>query len=207
MDETVDVVIATYGDKFLWDALAERAMHSAENQVTRPNVIWRTHGDDTENLAHARNVGATESEADWLIFLDADDELDPYYVEAMLLGEGDIRQPSTIGVVNGVEDDFPVLIQPNPGGFMVGNHLVIGCMLRRELFNQVGGFRDLPVLEDWDLWIRMRLAGAQVGTCPKAIYRVHVRSASRNTEANGHHDFYRQIQSEYQAAWYAKGLQ
>jgi glycosyltransferase involved in cell wall biosynthesis len=201
--ETVDVVIATYGDKDVWDVLAQRAERSAEDQTIRPDAIWRTHG---PNLAHARNVGAHESTADWLIFLDADDELDPYYIEAMLLGTGDIRQPMTLGVTDGQEDDFPVLIPPHPAGFMVGNHLIIGCMVRRELFMAAGGFADLPVLEDWDLWIRCRLSGGEVGQAPKAIYRVHVRSESRNTEANGHHQYYAQIQQAYIGAWNERGL-
>jgi glycosyltransferase involved in cell wall biosynthesis len=201
--DTVDVIIATYGDKELWDILAERALVSVMNQTIHPNSVYRCHD---ENLAAARNIGAADSSSEWLIFLDADDELDPRYVEHMLAGDGDIRQPSTLGVVDGKEDDYPVLIPPRAGGFMVGNHLVIGSMVRRDLFMTAGGFRDLPVLEDWDLWIRCQLCGGDVGTAPEAIYRVHVRSQSRNTVENGHHQYYSLIQQEYQSAWRAKGL-
>jgi GT2 family glycosyltransferase len=202
--DTVDVVVATYGNQELWDDLAERAVASAENQTVRPETILRSHG--SSDLSHARNVGAGEAMADWLIFLDADDELDPRYIEFMLKGEGDLRQPSTLGVVDGREDDYPVLIPPHQGGFMVGNHLVIGTMIRRDLFYEVGGFRNLPVLEDWDLWIRLRLHGAQLSTCPEAVYRVHVRSESRNQDIGLHSQVYSQIQSEYQMEWHAKGL-
>jgi glycosyltransferase involved in cell wall biosynthesis len=199
--DSVDVVIATFGDKDLWDILAARAVASAENQTIQPGII-RSHED---SLAQARNYGAAQSLADWLIFLDADDELDPYYIEAMLLGTGDIRQPMTIGVTEGVEDDYPVLIAPKPGGFLVGNHLVIGSMVRRDLFDISGGFDDqLPVLEDWEFFIRAALCGGKIGVAEKAIYRVHVRQGSRNSEANGHHDYYRQIQIRYQAAWSAR---
>ena len=202
--ETVDVIIATYGDRDVWDVLADRAVASAGNQTVRPNSIIRSH---EVNLALARNLGAQASDADWLIFLDADDELDPYYIEAMLSGDGDIRQPMTLGVTDGVEDDYPVLIPPKSGGFMVGNHLVIGSMVRRELFMVAGGFADMPVLEDWDLWIRCRLSGGEVGTAPAAIYRVHVRTESRNTEQNGHHHYYSLIQNQYQQVWFAQGFQ
>jgi glycosyltransferase involved in cell wall biosynthesis len=203
--DTVDVIIATYGNREIWDIMAERATASAENQTIRPTAIWRCHGE--EDLASARNAGVEESSSDWLIFLDADDELDPYYVEAMLEASGDIRQPSTIGVTDGVEDDFPVLIPPKVGGFMVGNHLVIGSMVRRKDFIKSGGFRDLPVLEDWDLWIRLRLEGAQIGQAPKALYRVHVRAASRNSDPQLHGHVYSEIQQRYQQAWYAQGLE
>jgi GT2 family glycosyltransferase len=143
-----------------------------------------------------RNCAAAHSTADWLIFLDADDELDPEYIEWMLQGTTDIRQPATLGVVDGVEDDYPVVIPPKPN-ILTGNHLVIGSMVRRELFQSVGGFRPLPVLEDWDLWIRCFRAGATWGVCPKAIYRVHVRQGSRNTDLALHGAVYQQIQQEY----------
>jgi GT2 family glycosyltransferase len=145
------------------------------------------------------------SDAEWLIFLDADDELDSHYIEEMLKGQGDIRQPSTLGVVNGKEDDYPVLIPPHPGGFLVGNHLVIGCMVRRKLFLDVGGFRNLPILEDWDLWIRCILYDGKVGTVPKAIYRVHVNPNSRNQQ-DGHGKTYTEIQGLYINEWRAKGF-
>jgi GT2 family glycosyltransferase len=202
--ETVDVVIATFGNQELWTKLAERAVESVQWQSARPKELIQVHA---PNLYSGRNWGGLKSDADWVIFLDADDELDPYFVERMLAGQGDIRQPSTLGVVDGVEDDYPVLIPPHGGGFMVGNHLVIGCMLRRALWEEVGGFRDLPCLEDWDLFIRMRLAGAELGSCPQAIYRVHVRSDSRNQDVGLHSQVYTQIQSQYQAEWYARGLQ
>jgi hypothetical protein len=41
-----------------------------------------------------------------------------------------------------------------------GNWLVIGCVARTDLLREVGGFRDFPVYEDWDLWLRCWLAGA-----------------------------------------------
>ena len=204
MSETVGVVVATYGDLEEWRSLAHRALRSVYAQTLPVETAIHLHG---RSLAHARNTGALHVLTDWLIFLDADDELDPGYVEAMLEGTGDIRQPMTIGVVDGVEDDFPVFIPPNPGGFMVGNHLVIGCMVRRDLFETAGGFDPgLPVLEDWDFWIRCQLAGGSVGQAPKAIYRVHVRPDSRNTEANGHHVFYAKIRQQYTNAWRAAGL-
>jgi glycosyltransferase involved in cell wall biosynthesis len=196
--ETVDVVIATYGNADVWEVLAQRALASAEGQTRKPDAIYRAHDSEGADLSTARNQAAADSNADWLIFLDADDELDVHYVDSMLAGVGDLRWPSTLGVVDGREDDYPVLLQPKEH-ILIGNHMVIGTMVRRELFTAVGGFRaGLPVLEDWDLWIRCLLAGGVARPCPAAIYRVHVRSESRNTVANGHHRYYVEIQAKYQ---------
>jgi glycosyltransferase involved in cell wall biosynthesis len=214
MSETVDVIIATYGDLDIWEPLADRAARSAHGQdvfgtgqTVAPHEVHRVHGTKGSNLAHLRNVGARQSEADWLIFLDADDELDPHYIEHMLAGTGDMRWPSTLGVVDGVEDDEPVLLQLYPGERgITRNHMVIGTMVRREQFLAVGGFHNLPVLEDWECWIRLQLAGAVPMPCPEAIYRIHVRKGSRNHNLDGHGFWYAEIQNTYQAEWNAKGL-
>src|SRR5208283_4190236 len=170
--ETVDVVVASYGPIEQWEPLIARATDSARNQSVLPAHIRQLHDPAGSDLSWVRNQAALESDSEWLIFLDADDELSPDYIRAMLEAEGDIRQPSTLGVhPDGHEDDYPVLIPPHPGGFLVGNHLVIGCMVRRSLFTYVGGFREgMLSLEDWDLFIRMRLAGGIVGTASDAVY-------------------------------------
>ena len=200
--ETVDVIIASYGDTSVWAPLSQRAAQSVFAQSTKAKRVLTVHD---ESLFIARNSAAKVSTADWLIFLDADDELDPYYIEAMLCGYGDIRQPSTLGVhEDGHEDEYPVLIPPKES-FIIGNHLVIGSMMRREMFLEVGGFRDLPCIEDWDLFIRMQLyADAEVGESPGAIYRVHVRPSSRNQDLSQHGRTYHQIQQLYQGEWFAK---
>jgi glycosyltransferase involved in cell wall biosynthesis len=195
--ESVDVVIGTYGNFELWRALAERAVASVHHQSCKAYEIHAVHA---ESLAEARNLGALDGDSEWIIFLDADDELDDHYVAHMLAGEGDIRWPSTLGVVDGREDDYPVLLQPK-SSMLIGNHMVIGSMVRRKIFEDVCGFRELPCLEDWDLWIRMMLAGAAAAPCPGAIYRVHVRSASRNQDAGLHGRTYQEIQSLYQGQW------
>lgn len=195
MPPTVDVCISYYGDKAIWEPLAKRAKASAVAQTVQPYTVFTTYFEEGP-LSRARNVCAARSSADWLIFLDADDELDPGYVEAMLAGEGDLRWPSTLGVVEGREDDYPVLLQPKQN-LLWGNHMVIGSMVRRRIFEQVGGFRDLPCLEDWDCWIRCVIAGAQTAPCPEAIYRVHVQPNSRNKDETLHGLTYAQIQQAY----------
>jgi GT2 family glycosyltransferase len=199
--ESVDVIIGTYGSWEVWGVLAHRARLSVDNQTVLPNSVYEVHD---QSLALARNNGALDSTADWLIFLDADDELDPHYIEEMLKGTGDIRWPSTIGFYeNGQMDDFAVPHEPR-SSLLVGNHMVIGSMVRREMFIDVAGFRELPVLEDWDLWIRLTLAGAQAVSCPNAIYRVHVHSDSRNQNIDLHSRTYTEIQQRYQDEWNAK---
>lgn len=190
--DTIGVVVGTFGDRSQWDSLAERALASVERQSVTADAVIRSHRD---TLHEARNVGASTLGTDWLIFLDADDELDAGYIEAMRAGVGDIRQPATLGVVDGVEDDFPVVIPKKR--LIDGNYIVIGAMVRSSLFFKVGGFDDYPMSEDWALWLKCWIAGAEIRVCPDAIYRVHVRSGSRNTDPGLGNRVYNQIRSRY----------
>jgi glycosyltransferase involved in cell wall biosynthesis len=176
MADTVSVVVATYGDIGTWAPLAQRAAKSALEQTVECEVLLE-HGD---TLAQARNIGADRATGDWLVFLDADDELDPFYVEAMLAGSEGLRQPATLGIVNGRADPDPVIIKPRGRTLLDGNHLVIGTMMPKADFLAVGGFRELWAWEDWDLFIRLWLRGLRDEPIPGAVYRVHVKQGSRN---------------------------
>ena len=189
---TVSVIIPTYGQNDLYRLLALRAANSVNLQTVEPLEIVRVH---EETLQEARNEGAARAKGEWLIFLDADDELDPRYVEAMVAAEGDIRRPATLGVVDGVEDIAPVMIPRKD--LLVTNFIVIGAMHRREDFLAVGGFNDYPCLEDWDLWLRMVHNGAEVVDVPEAIYRVNVIPDSRNSDVGVHAKVYSKIRKQY----------
>ena len=194
LDSEVCIIVATYGDDPKWDALANRAVESTHGQGAK---VLRIHGD---TLASARNEAAQYANSNWLIFLDADDELSPGYVVAMLkAGEGDIRKPSTLGVVNGKEDDYPVMIPKR--NLRAANHIVIGAMVRCDLFRAVGGFRELSALEDWDLFQRMVLAGGVVTEVCDAVYRVHVNGDGRNSNTAAHRSAYIEVRNFNREAW------
>lgn len=188
---TVGIVIGTYGSEE-WHhkgaQLGRKLRDEGEHCV-------HVHGD---TLAEARNVGALWLASDLVVFLDADDDLAPGYTYAMSHAEVPphcILQPATRGRVGGILDDFPLLI-PRTDLYR-RNYLVIGSAVNRLDFIAVGGFRDLPVLEDWDCWIRLVIGGAVVRQVPEAVYIVNVSPHGRNTQTELHAQVYRQLQQEY----------
>lgn len=198
---TVSIIVGTFGDLEHWGKVAERALASAHAQSSPAEVIWS----HAVSLQEARNSGAAKAGGDWLVFLDADDELDPGYVEAMEAGIGDLRQPSTIGEVDGRLDAAPVLIPKKR--LLEGNYMVIGSMCRHDQFDAVGGFDDWPIYEDWDLWIRLWLNGAILAPCPKAIYRVHVNASGRNNQERATQlKYYHAIRNKHVSVARAKRL-
>jgi glycosyltransferase involved in cell wall biosynthesis len=191
----VTIIIATFGGSE-WAKKAEKATASARNQTVPAQVIPL----HAQSLAQARNSAAFMASTEWLIFCDADDTLAPDYVEKMLEGDDGttLRQPSTIGVYpDGTRDAEPVLIPARD--LRQSNYLVIGSMCKREDFVAAGGFDDsLPVLEDWDLWLRLwKEHGAIIGQRREAIYEVGVYPDSRNQNTKLHHNYYNQIRRRY----------
>lgn len=196
---SVGIVIGTFGTQE-WKLSGEELERKVrDSQSPMPHAdhirVLSVHGD---TLAEARNVGAKALATDWLIFLDADDDLRPGYVSEMLRTVKsetlDIVQPATIGVYPDGSTDPEANLIPKRD-LATGNYIVIGAMCRRSKFDEVGGFRELPVLEDWDLWRRMWKAGAKIGSCETAIYVVGVNPGSRNSDTPLHNRVYRQIRN------------
>lgn len=178
----VTIVVATFGDESWAELARERAIPSAEAQAPCVHV----HGG---SLAASRNAGLAIVSTEFVVFLDADDELEVGYVEAMSRGSADVRGP----IARYVEDARERLWQPRVWGhehdceaecLRDGNWLLIGSAVRTELLRRAGGWRDFPWSEDWDTWIRCWKAGATFELVPDAIYRAHVRRDSRNRGAS-----------------------
>jgi GT2 family glycosyltransferase len=174
------VAVATYGDRSWTDLAFDRAIPSAHAQCL-PTVFH--HGDD---ITDARNRALEIVDTEWVVFLDADDELAGGYAQAMAGGSADLRAPA-VEYVHAIHRQRPRV--PRVFGhqhdcfaecLVYGNWLVIGTAVRAELVRKVGGFRDYPLYEDWDLWVRCWKAGATIEAVPAAVYVAHVREDSRN---------------------------
>lgn len=175
----VTVAVATFGDPS-WKTLAtQRAIPSAQRQAP----VVHAHA---ETLAEARNKALERVETEWVIFLDADDELERGYVHAMSLGEADLRAPAVSYVKNGRARAPHIPRVPGhrhacSGECLPeGNWIVIGAAVRADLVRSVGGFEEWPVYEDWALWLRCWKAGASSEPVTRATYRAHWRRDSRN---------------------------
>lgn len=169
--DSVSIVVATYGSPE-WSALAyQRAIPSAMEQGCQVVI---EHGD---TLAGARNHAAAQASGDWLVFLDADDELAPGYVDAMLAGWGGLRVPTLVEVSPDGREDVVITYRRNMERL---NCCPIGTAIRRDVFFGCGGFPDFPAWEDWALFLRAYRRGEGIGYVPRAVYRAHVNPDSRN---------------------------
>ena len=196
---TISVVIATYGDD-AWRTMAlTRAYPSVQQQGSDHQVIL--HHDPFGTRAASLNGGVARTTGNWILLLDADDELAPGYVGAMRRALEQHRDDGTREVL------FTPAVQQirrgRPGrpfffpevDLAGGNWLVIGTMINKGLFTEIGGFREHPHgLEDWNLWNRAVRAGARIVKVKDAVYRAYVNPQS------AHHRFQRNRRA-YMAAY------
>lgn len=176
----VTVLVSTFGDSSWTDLAYERAIPSARAQGCE--VIYN----HSRTLADARNRGLAMAATEFVVHLDADDELEPGYLDALAQSDADVRAPAVAYVRRG-RRQRPAM--PRVAGhrhpcsaacLTEGNWLVVGAAVRTDLARLVGGWRDYDWSEDWDLWLRCHLAGASIEAVPAAVYRAHVRPDSRN---------------------------
>ena len=153
----------------------------------------RVHQQANAGVSRARNHGARLATGEWVAFLDADDLWLPEKIARQLACTGvpmTFTNRYNFGVLDGLPE-LHSLVQPMRGGDVFvpllreGNFITSATvMLRRELFEQMGGFyTGLNGTEDWDLWIRIA-EQHHIGFVnePLVRYRLHAAGISRNYE-------------------------
>lgn len=147
---------------------------------------------ERHGASHARNVGIRHTEADWVGFLDSDDEWLPekHFLQQQRLTEvpGSVASFTGIRYVlpNGSKDQ-PLPAKLAPPALRRMNFLgsTSTALVRREALLAVDGFDDaLPSCQDWDLWLRLERQGAfALVQSPQVLYsQVETGRISRNID-------------------------
>ncbi len=166
-----------------------RAIASARAAGADDVIVVHLNRDDA---AAARNAALDQVQTEHVVYLDADDELEPGYLTALARGTADVRAPAVRYVRSGGGASTPARMPQvaghdhacSGGCLPWGNWLVVGALAPADLLRKVGGWRDYAWSEDWDLWLRCHLAGATFDAIPAAVYRAYVRFNSRNRGAS-----------------------
>ena len=153
---------------------------------SRTRVIRRTNG----GLAAARNAGIEASLGEFVVPLDADDAIEPQFLE-LLVAELDANpgagyatcRTRLFGDIDAVWCPRPF----NPYQLLLSNSNVGCVLLRRDAWDSVDGYDEAMRNgnEDWELWIRLMQAGWDIVEVPQVLfrYRKHGISMSVDTEA------------------------
>ncbi len=178
----VEVVVVDDGST---DSSPEIARRFPVRYIRQPN----------RGLCEARNAGIRESKGSYLVFLDADDRLQPKAIEAGLRALTQ-RPDCAMAVADHVfiaadgsylassakqsplHSHYEALLKSN---FI---EMISSVLFRRSIFDELGGFdTTLRVAEDYELYLR--IARERPICCHGAIvaeYRKHGANTSRNSE-------------------------
>lgn len=142
-------------------------------------------------IAASRNLGAAETIAPWIAFLDSDDIWRPDKLARCL--EAATGETDVIGHgLRMMRDSEIRLLHPSGPVARASFRRMLfdgGCLtpsaslIRREMFERVGGFCEAPEMrtaEDYDLWLRLALANARFAFLDDFLtdYRLHNTNAS-----------------------------
>jgi len=151
------------------DDLRQRGFH----------VIDRPNG----GLAAARNTGWRATTAPYVLFLDADNRIDP-----RLITEAEVRLDADPVVVAVYADrrEFGlrtgVVEQPEVSlpEMLVGNRVDACAVFRRSVLEHEGGYDESmrDGYEDWELWLRLLGAGHRLARIPEPLFHYRVREGS-----------------------------
>lgn len=156
-----EVVVVDDGSE---DETAERL---AEMEDDRLRVV---HNEPARGVSSARNAGIDVARGRWVSFLDDDDLWSPRKLSAQLAAaeRADAVFAYAAGAGLDAERRFLFAVPPpDPGtiapALLRWNVIWGGCsnvVARTDLVRELGGFDErLFQLSDWDLWIRLALAG------------------------------------------------
>lgn len=161
-------------------------------------------------VAFTRNTGANLATSEHLLFIDADDVIDEYFIEAMVKvkaeTKADIIYPNVllwsywhkdVKLRNAWYESTEKITKEN---MLEYNQIVVSSLVPKKLYLEAGGTPNLPILEDYKLWMECLVKGATFAKSPFSVLKYRQRTEGRlrhNDEAKN--EWYYKIRSEYES--------
>jgi len=136
--------------------------------------------------ATARNLAISHARGRYILPLDADDHIDPTYVEkavALMDAQEDIGIVYCKALKFGAENGLWQLPAYTLREIVIDNVIFVTSLFRRDDWTRVGGFSESLRLgiEDYDFWVKIVALGRQVRQLDEALFHYRVGHVSRTT--------------------------
>ncbi len=148
-------------------------------------VLVRTEG---VGVAHALHVGLARARGELIARMDADDVSLPSRIASQVAL---LRRDRNVAVAGCLVETFSDegLVSEGMRAYVAWQNSIVtpvdharaifvesplchpATTMRRDALEAVGGFRDAPWAEDWDLWMRLDRAGHRFAKVPRVMFR------------------------------------
>ncbi len=135
-------------------------------------IVWHR---ENIGLAEARTSALRLSESQWVVPLDADDTIEPTFLERTLAA----------GRCSAVAVNSETPLGP---GILENNYLPYCALFDRKFLLELGGWQQptkTQGIEDWYLWVRLYDAGAHVITIPDKLFHWNRHPGSLSSQFEG----------------------
>lgn len=155
--------------------------------------------DKNGGLANARNRGIAATSGTYIVPLDADDTLHPFFLETVLrkivtnerlkVVYTDVREFGLINQV-AIRKDFDWKLMARQNLFQAI------AIFRRSDFERTAGYRVKVAYEDWDLWLQLIDRNDQAIRVPLPLVNVRVKEQSMIKDIQGQPEIEKEIRKE-----------
>lgn len=137
--------------------------------------------------AGARNAGISVAKGEYILPVDADDLIEPTYLERAV---EKMESNSQLGIVYCHADLFGEKNGPwelpdyTFDTMLLDNVIFVTALFRRSDWEKVGGFRTSMKhgMEDYDFWLSILELGREVYQLPETLFHYRIKASSRTTQ-------------------------
>ena len=203
--KTVSVIIPCFN----YGQWLPEAIESALSQTHEPHEVIVVNDGSTDNTGEvvrrfpgvkyiyqenkgtpaARNLGIKLAKGEWILPLDADDTLEPTFIERCLKEKTDIISCSMHMFGEKIADCRLNMLHPRYADFLKSNHCLCVALYKKKMWEHIGGYDEKMVLgyEDWELWIRATKAGYTMTVLDDLLFNYRKHGESMNAVSRRNH--------------------
>lgn len=183
MRQSVDTVQIIVVDDVSDDQLTKDILKSLEDTV---EVIYAK---KNGGVAAARNIGINKAKSEYILCLDADDTIEPTYLEK---AKNMFEMDEKAGIVTCWAQYFGEVhsqwrIEPTItlARALVGSPIPTASCFRKAVWQEVGGYEErIRGYEDWEFWINIIKRDWKVAVIPELLFNYFVRPGSKVNTSN-----------------------
>ena len=141
--------------------------------------------------AAARNAGIKHSKGEYILALDADDTLEPTFIEKTMnlfsTGTEIIGASSWVNQF-GANKGIVTCKGGSIKNFVGDCPVVVSAIFMKHRWTEIGGYDEQMLLgyEDWEFWIRYLIPGGVIAIVPEPLFNYRVKPGSRVDQSKLH---------------------